>query len=116
MAHHLTDAVVDALEALGNWQPPEEGLLVDELKQLLPGIHQLFNAGAISFHRLADTFRENTPVAAVVPELMDDFSGSMGQAAGDDAFAEWTGADADDIDRGENPRTNEGLYNYVPGA
>jgi hypothetical protein len=109
----LISPVVEALEALGNWAPPDDpGALVDDLNLLLPGIRKIVATMARDLTRVSGTLTRDTPVDATVAVVVSELANTAQMVHDDDDAADvWRVADAAAIDRHDAPRTAEWMYN-----
>ena len=106
------DAAIDAVsENIGSWVP-ENAL---DLDVFLAGLPRLFEAVAASVSGVADRLGSEFPVDAAVPDHLHEIAATvagMGEFAGE-AHQIHRVAHAAEMDRIENPRPNERLWDVV---
>lgn len=112
--HPAHEAAVEAFrEAIGGWQPPDEGAY-DEYEQFFASWQEMFEQMSEVVAGLGDRFRDETPLETA-PEYLHEVAGgltAMGEA-GSELYESWRTGNAADIDRHENPRPNEKQLNVV---
>lgn len=112
--HPAHEAAVDAFrEAMGGWQPPDEGAY-EEFESFFSSWQEMFNQMGDVVNALADRFRDETPIETAHDYLDEVATGLtvMGEA-GAEVYDAWRTGNAPDIERAENPRPNEKQLNIV---
>lgn len=112
--HPAHQAVVDTFtEAIGGWQPPDEGAY-EEFEQFFASWQEMFEQLGQTVTSLAERFRDETPLETAPDYLEDVAAGlaAMGEAGGE-VYQSWRTGNAADIDRHENPRPNERQLNVA---
>jgi hypothetical protein len=106
------DAATEAIsENIGAWAP-ENAL---DLDAFLSGLPRLFEAVASSVAGVAERLGSEFPVHPSVPDHLQEIAATvagMGEFAGE-AHAIHRTAHAEEMDRIENPRPNERLWDVV---
>ncbi|MFB6392658.1 hypothetical protein [Polymorphospora lycopeni] len=108
------EAVVDAFrEAIGNWQPPDEGAF-EEYESFFSSWEEMLNEMGDVVQGLSERFRDETPVETAVDYLSDLAGGfALMAQAGGEVYNAWRTGNAADIERHENPRPNEQQLNVL---
>ncbi|MFI1194106.1 hypothetical protein ACH4T9_12725 [Micromonospora sp. NPDC020750] len=112
--HPAHQAVVDAFrEAIGGWQPPDEGAY-EEYEQFFGSWQEMFEQIGDEVAALGHRFRDETPLETAPEYLHEVATGlnAMGEA-GNELYESWRDGNAADIGRHENPRPNEKQLNVV---
>lgn len=111
MSNHI-DAAAEAIDQnIGAWQP-DNAL---DLDQFLSGLPRLFESASEAISRVADTLGEQFPVDPAVTERLRELAvtaGGMADMAGEAHTVHRT-AHAKELDRIENPRPGEQMWDVV---
>lgn len=112
--HPAHQAVVDAFaEAIGNWQPPDEGAY-DEYEEWFTSWQAMFSEMGYVVQGLADRFRTESPIEAATDYLEDIATSLAGMGdSGSELYEAWRLGNGPDIERAENPRPGERQLNVV---
>ena len=108
MTNHIDAAAEAVTETIGTWAP-ENAL---DLDVFLAGLPRLFEAVAASIAGVAERLGSEFPVHPSVPEHLHEIAATvagMGEFAGE-AHAIHRTAHAAEMERIENPRPNERLW------
>jgi hypothetical protein len=111
VTNHIDAATEAVSESIGSWAP-ENAL---DLDAFLAGLPRLFEAVAFSLARFAERLGSEFPVHPSVPEHLQEIAATvagMGEFAGE-AHAIHRTAHAAEMERIENPRPNERLWDVV---
>ena len=111
MSNHIDAATEAVSEHIGTWEP-ENAL---DLDAFLAGLPRLFEAVASSIAGVADRLGSEFPVHPSVPDHLREIAATvagMGEFAGE-AHAIHRIAHATEMERIEDPRPNERLWDVV---
>lgn len=112
--HPAHEAAVDAFrEAIGSWQPPDEGAY-EEYESFFSSWQEMFCQMGDVVTDLSERFRDETPLETA-PDYLDEVANGlhvMGDA-GNEVYEAWRSGNAADIDRHENARPNEKQLNVA---
>ena len=111
MTNHIDAATEAVTESIGTWAP-ENAL---DLDTFLSGLPRLFEAVAASVAQVAERLGSEFPVHPSVPEHLHEIAATvagMGEFAGE-AHAIHRTAHAAEMERIEDPRPNERLWDVV---
>jgi hypothetical protein len=111
VTNHIDAASEAVIESIGNWAP-ENAL---ELDAFLAGLPRLFEAVASSVARVAERLGSDFPVHPSVSEHLQEIAATvagMGEFA-EEAYSIHRTAHAAELERIENPRPNERLWDVV---